>query len=377
MATVVLGAALVPGAMAGAAQPDKADRADRADRAKAEHERIVAYWTPERMKAAKPRDFEKQPDGSFRQVATPKGKPSGGSKDKPGRGGGGGGTTTDPLVPITSGSSWTAGGQVLARTGKVYFTMGGSGYVCSGAVADDGNTSGATSIVLTAAHCVNDQTKADGSGWADKWIFIPDFDTEPNLSTSSCASADTVYGCWSAQALVAPGAFTTAGGFTTEATQHDFAFAVVGAGGKTGETPKQLDAVVGGGYTLTTSVTEGDRLSAFGYPAAGKYSGNDLTYCSGTIRTDPYNGISGADDNWGMSCKMTGGSSGGPWLATETSADGSGAMLGATGAGGTLASLNSYGYSGVKYMFGPVFNQDTLEVLATAKSGPSTSVSVP
>ncbi len=368
MAAVVLGAALVPGAVAGAAQPDKADKA------KAEHERIVAYWTPERMKAAKPRDFEKQPDGSYRQVATPKGKPSGGSKGKPGGdGGGGGGTTTDPLVPITSGSSWTAGGQALARTGKVYFTMGRSGYVCSGAVADDGNTGGATSIVLTAAHCVNDQTKADGSGWAQNWIFIPDFDTKSNLSTSDCTSADTVYGCWTAQALVAHEGFTRAGGFTTQATQHDFAFAVVGAGGHGGA---QLDAVVGG-YPLSFDLQPSARLSAFGYPAAGKYSGNDLTYCSGSLITDPYNQVAGADDPWGLACKMTGGSSGGPWLVTETKGDSNDGTLNAVGDGGTLASLNSYGYSGVRYMFGPVLNSKAQALYAVAKAGPVDDTDVP
>ena len=157
--------------MAGAAQPDKADKADKA---KAEHERIVAYWTPERMKAAKPRDFEKQPDGSFRQVATPKGKPSGGSKGKPGGdGGGGGGTTTDPLVPITSGSSWTAGGQALARTGKVYFTMGGRG------------TCALARWPMTGTPAVPSVDRADGSTLCQRpdqgrWIGLgPELDLHP------------------------------------------------------------------------------------------------------------------------------------------------------------------------------------------------------
>jgi hypothetical protein len=58
-----------------------------------------------------------------------------------------------------------------------------------------------------------------------------------------------------------------------------------------------------------------------------------------------------------MACDMTGGSSGGPWL---------GAFDEATGVG-ALSSLNSYGYQGVQAMFGPKFNQNTLDVYNRAK----------
>ena len=52
---------------------------------------------------------------------------------------------------------------------------------------------------------------------------------------------------------------------------------------------------------------------------------------------------------------MTGGSSGGPWLAGFTS-----------GGGGTLTSLNSYRYGGINSMFGPKFNAATKLVVDTA-----------
>ena len=64
-----LTAALAPAALASAAAPAKEDNA------KAEHDRIVEYWTPERMKAAKPRDFVRQKDGSFELAPTPKASP--------------------------------------------------------------------------------------------------------------------------------------------------------------------------------------------------------------------------------------------------------------------------------------------------------------
>ena len=43
-----------------------------------------------------------------------------------------------------------------------------------------------------------------------------------------------------------------------------------------------LDKTVGA-YNLALTVTARNTLSAFGYPAAGKYKGNDLTYCSGSL----------------------------------------------------------------------------------------------
>ncbi len=127
-------------------------------------------------------------------------------------------------------------------------------------------------------------------------------------------------------------------------------------GGKSTLTSSSLDKNVGGGYDLALTVGASQRLSAFGYPAAGKYNGLDLTYCSGSLIKDPYNTYSLTDDPWGMSCGMTGGSSGGPWLVSQTAKDADTATLDASGNGGSIGSLNSYGYSGVRYMFGPVFD---------------------
>jgi V8-like Glu-specific endopeptidase len=319
-----LTAALAPATLASAAA--------QADNARAEHDRIVAYWTPERMKAAKPRDFVRQKDGSFALAPTPRA-----GKAKPG------GTTAG-----VTGASWVNQGEILKRSGKVYFRMHGSGYVCSGSVADDGNPGG-NSIVLTAGHCAYDETNRT---FATDWLFIPAFDTNPNLDTSDCSSVTTTYGCWTAKSLVVHSGFANAGGFNTQATLHDFAFAVVGPG-----SGGELDTVVGAYPVTTSSVAVGSTLSAFGYPAAGKYLGKDLTYCSGPISTDRLNG----NLTWGLACDMTGGSSGGPWLKTGTNE----LNLG-SGNGGTLASLNSYGYSGKSFMYGPKFNSKTADVLTEA-----------
>lgn len=296
------------------------------------HQQVVAHWTAARLAAAVPRDFVYDANRGFVQRAKPDRPPGGG-----GGGGGGGGTTT--------GSSWNGGGVIKEATGKVYFETedGAFAWVCSGSVATDGING--RSLVLTAAHCAYDE---ENGAFVENWLFIPDFDESP---TFTCAQS--AYGCWTADALVVHDGYASAGGFNTQATLHDFAFAVVGPGGTSGTA--QLDSTVGsfplsiGGFDSV-----GDTAYAFGYPAAQKYKGNDLTYCAGSIFEDPYN----EELTWGLPCRMTGGSSGGPWLSSFAT----------SGNSGGLSSLNSYGYSGVSAMHGPKFNSDTQAVYNAAKT---------
>jgi hypothetical protein len=286
--------------------------------AKAEQQRIADYWTAERIAGAKPRDFIRTSDGKF----VPKAKP------------GSGGT----------GASWTGGGTVVGRTGKVLFTMDGSNWVCSASAVNDGRSD--YSLILTAGHCAYDETNG---GFATNWTYVPSYDTSP---TFTCAN--TTYGCWMAQGLVVDSGFATAGGFNTQATVHDFAIAIVGAG----TNGTQLDASPRGSYKiLYPAISTGGTVHAFGYPAAGRYHGSDLTYCTGPTFNDANN----ANKTWGIACNMTGGSSGGPWLATFATDP-------------TLTSLNSYGYSGLSNMYGPKFNSNTLAVFNRADSTTGNSV---
>jgi V8-like Glu-specific endopeptidase len=278
-----------------------------------ERDQILAYWTPQRIANAKPKDYVMTPSGSL----VPRAKP----------GGGGGGAST--------GASWTLGGAINARSGRVLFHQGSGDWICSASVVNDGSTTDGYSMIVTAGHCAYDGT----DGWATNWMYIPDFDAHP---TYTCGS--TTYGCWTARALaISPGFYPD--GFGDGTVESDWAFAVVGPGGKSGTA--QLDAL--GSYALkTTGNTVGASAWAFGYPAAGKYHGKDLVYCNGSTVADPYGAAT-----WGLGCDMTGGSSGGPWLVGNFTAaqirDGSGAV----------GSVNSYGYSGLKFMFGPRFNSST------------------
>lgn len=312
---------------------DRGSAADRARAEKAQHDKTVAYWTAERIANAKPRDLVKTGAGTI----VPKAKPGGGS----------GGTS--------GGASYSGGGPVVQRTGKVLFTMGGGNWVCSAAVVQEptGSVRSTHSLVLTAAHCAYDEAADE---FATNWIFVPSFDTSP---TFTCAQA--TIGCWTATGLVVHSGWANEESLTTEATKHDYAIAIVAGGGKTG-TATQLDTAVGGGYPIAyPAISTGQSVHAFGYPAAGRYKGKDLTYCAGPTFNDQYN----ANATWGIACNMTGGSSGGPWLAGFT-----------TAGAGTLTSVNSYGYGGLSNMYGPKFDART-QAVVTAATGRTTNYIVP
>jgi hypothetical protein len=291
------------------------------DAARAEHDRILAYWTPARIAAAKWRDYSMDPKTG---KITPNAKP----------GGGGGGVT---------GASWTGGGKVAGSVGRILFTSGGSQWICSGTVVSDGSTSNGHSVVLTAGHCAYDGT----DGWSSNFVFYPDFDKDP---TYTCAGR--AEGCWTASRLAINAGFYPSGFGPDAALRVDYSFAYFDNAGNPGE----LDAAYAGYGLKTNGNNIGDTTWAFGYPAEGRYKGKDLIYCTGKTIAD-LNSIG----TWGLPCNMNGGSSGGGWLwgtsdpKTDTSK--------------LLASVNSYSYSGVSDMFGPRFDSQTTTVYNAAVSG--------
>jgi hypothetical protein len=316
--------------------------------AQGDHDRIVAYWTPQRIANARPRDYVMSSAGTLVPVTKPSG---GGNKGGGGGHGGGGGGGGGGSVPTVTGASWTAGGAIEARSGRILFSDAEGDWICSGSVVSDGSTGNGYSLVVSAGHCAYD----GGGGWATNWMYMPDFDASPNYN---CATR--TLGCWTATSLVLWSAFVSGGGFGNSTLGYDWSIARVGLGGSGGNT--ELDSY--GSYPLKTSGNgAGDSAWAFGYPAAGKYHGNDLTYCSGKTVRDPY-----GEPTWGLRCDMTGGSSGGPWLVGTTDP---------AGGSGSIASVNSYGYSGLKYMFGPIFNSNTASTYNAAKSlNPTSGVTI-
>ena len=278
---------------------------------RADHDRVVAFWTKARIAAARPRDMSLQPRGQ---------------KVAPG---------TKLAAAAVTGAQWPDGkGLVYRATGKVLFQMAGGYWICSGSVATETRTD--RSIVLTAAHCAYDQA---AKAFATNWLFIPEYDTSPNLWDCT----QTARGCWTAAALVVSAGFANRGGFDTTSAQSDWAFAVVGNGGLAGTSA--LDTTVGSFRIAFSSYGSGTAVSNFGYPAAAPYDGNELVYCQGSLGFDFWT----LNRTYRLGCNQTGGSSGGPWLTSFPT----------TGDGGTLSSVNSYTYSGSANMYGPKFNTRT------------------
>ena len=325
-ALILLSALTLSVVLPGAAGPANAVRTDRGTAAtRAEDARVLAYWTPARIANAKFRDYLRTDTGRIVPNARP----------------GGGGT----------GASWPNGGAIQQRSGRILFSSGGSDWICSGSVVNDTSTSNGYSVVLTAGHCVFD----GNDGWSYNFLYLPNFDAEPSYDCTTRAD-----GCWRANLLSAHDDFVPEGFGTDETVRVDYAFARVGlriAGGGTAE----LDAATGGYGLNTASVANNVTKWAFGYPAEGRYKGKDLIYCTGPTSDDPY----GAP-TWGMACNMNGGSSGGPWILGTTDPA-------VYSAGTLLTSVNSYGYSGLTYMFGPKFNTETQTVYTSAVSGTASS----
>jgi V8-like Glu-specific endopeptidase len=224
-----------------------------------------------------------------------------------------------PAAPWLSGDSggrglrWGHGGAVAAAVGKVFFTLGGAQYVCSGVLVGGAHPD----VVLTAAHCVTGGTTRDGTTqWAADWVFVPGY-----------RDGRLPYGEYTARRfLVTPDWARTAGG----SERDDFAFVQVaaaephaaphGAGGaarahRGRARPHGLPVAFAGRRDATPAV----RAYVFGYPALAPYAGMDATYCAGTA--------AGTGGSLRTACGMTAGDSGGPWLAGFRPRSGAGTVV--------------------------------------------------
>lgn len=203
-----------------------------------------------------------------------------------------------------NGAVWHGGGAISRTTGKVFFTMGGHDYVCSGSTVASANSD----VVVTAAHCVKNGT----GGWATNWTFVPGYAGGKQPYGSFSASRFYVASQWSRK---------------TD-NDYDVAFVRVNPARQGGAKVPVVDAVGGQGISFGSAPA---RVAAFGYPADAPYGGGRLYYCSGKVNPDPYH----ETDDSGLRCAMTAGSSGGPWMGGFGPAAGT----------GTITAVSSFKYS--------------------------------
>ena len=294
-------------AIASPVTAEKHDPAVSKTISKAAQEKTKDYWTTSRMKNAKSGDLlvrdrsEVKPDDSVT-----KGEPTvvRGSAAKP----------AGKKAPGFDGGYYTGGGKVVETTGKVFFTLGGTNYVCSGSSTVAANNS----LVQTAGHCLNEGPGA----FATNFTFVPGYDDGAAPHGQFVAAELHTSTPWANQGDL----------------NYDIGYAVVGTSG--GSTLTGAVGAQGVGFNLARNAT----MYAFGYPAASPYDGSDIAWCHGQVVADTWGGSS----TQGMVCNMTGGSSGGPWFLNYNESSGI----------GTLNSLNSFKYTGgplSNRMFGPYF----------------------
>ena len=241
---------------------------------------LETYWTPARMKAAKPvdgtltvnrvgaapkRTQATQADGPAVSIAPLKvaskaiGTVKSGAK-KP--------QTTYPGYPSSS---------PAARTnGKIFFSRDGSNYVCSGSVV---NSEG-RSLVWTAGHCLG-----ENGTWSYNVAFVPAY-----------SNGSRPYGSWYAKDL----ATKTAWLYDSDHANDVGAITLAPNAGV--RIADQL-----GAQGLMWNQSANYWASAFGYPAVSPYTGQVLVRADGNTADE-------GDGTIYMYSGLTGGSSGGPWL---------------------------------------------------------------
>ncbi|MEU6999053.1 hypothetical protein [Nonomuraea sp. NPDC046570] len=328
-----------------------AERADVVEhvaaRSHSAQRRVLDYWTPRRMAAALPISLL---DTLAKKSGPPgkrgKGGVLGGLTGKGGKGGvlsgltGKAGLATAPdlsgaqgkvVTPrrqsarpsaMTGGSRWGTGGLVSRATGRIFLTMDGVDFVCSASTVKSANKD----LVVTAGHCVK-----DGAGaWADNWTFVPGYRT----------GGERPYGSYTARRMFVAGPWSRSGDDSFDVGM----VALNRSGGR-----HATDVV--GYQNIAFNRSRGGQIYGFGFPADAPYDGEHLVYCAGRLREDPY----GQTRDQGVSCDMTAGSSGGPWLTDFDAATGR----------GTIVSLSSFKYSDNRnVMYGPYFG-DSAKALFT------------
>ncbi|GLW08412.1 hypothetical protein Misp01_35420 [Microtetraspora sp. NBRC 13810] len=349
-----LGAALLPAGTAYGAQAPKPIARAAADSGP-EQRTVRKYWTPAKMEAARPLDLPARKTPRARlspstgptasRALPPTGAPVTIPPTAPGKAAGTApqAQTQQPQAQsqqpqaqsqaqsqsqalaaarATPGATWTRGGAVAKTTGRVFFTYQGRNASCSGSAVTSANKS----VVITAGHCVK-----MGGVFHGNWVFVPGYDR-----------GSRPYGTWVATRLL-----TTPQWSDDENVDHDLAAAVVAP-----LDGRSLTEVVGG---QGVAFNQGRRrqMHSFGYPAASPYDGSRLTYCSGRAFDDFL-----LSRGLGLTCAMTGGSSGGPWFLGFDESTGL----------GTQNSVNSFKYNFAQdWMFAPYFGPEAKAVYDAAQ----------
>jgi V8-like Glu-specific endopeptidase len=217
------------------------------------------------------------------------------------------------------------------EAGKLLFDGPKGSMVCSATVVKDPANPGRSNLVWTAGHCVH---AGKNGGWYRNIAFVPSYN-DKGLSTAELEKASrkdvAPYGVWwgdwaqTSEQWIDQGA--PVGG---QGAPYDFA--VIHVTPEKGSGGKSLEETVGSALPVDFGAPVASKIAsmeATGYPAAPPYDGQKLFQCE-----DKPGRLSVKADQptmYRIGCSMTGGSSGGGWVATG--ADGKPALVSNTSIG--------------------------------------------
>lgn len=272
-------------------------------------EEVREYWSAARMRAAEP--VEVPVAEGPQEVAALRAPSPAAASYVPATGAprvraGGPGNESKGIIPGGTRDEILDPSETEFRPhGKVFFTVatgeGAGDYVCSATAVNSRNRS----VVWTAGHCVFPE---GGTEFVSNWTFVPAYH-----------EGMAPFGEWPARRLATTGPWQA-----TANLKYDLGAAVV----RRSPSGQKLQAAVGArgiGFDQPRDQT----YSAFGYPAVPpplEFTGEREFRCTSPPVVSDEPGTTGPA-TIGIECDMTGGSSGGGWVA-----------------GTTLLSVTSYGY---------------------------------
>ena len=218
-----------------------------------------------------------------------------------------------------------------ATSGKVFFDSPQGTMVCSATVVEDPAHPAKSNLIWTAGHCVHAGRKG---GWYRNIAFVPSYnDSGRTAAELQNATREQVapYGVWWADWAQTSQQWIEQGGETGgDGAPYDYA--VIHVTPEKGGNGKSLQETVGSALPVNfnaPAVPKVPSITATGYPAAAPFDGQKMYRC-----TDKPGRLSlNASDPtmYRIGCTMTGGSSGGGWVATGS--DGKPALVSNTSIG--------------------------------------------
>ncbi|MFI8915469.1 trypsin-like serine peptidase [Streptomyces sp. NPDC053513] len=236
------------------------------------------------------------------------------------------------------------------ESGKVFFDGPEGSMVCSATVVKDPAHPGKSNLVWTAGHCVH---KGKQGGWYRNIAFVPSYN-DSAMETSALEKATrqqiAPYGVWWADWVKTSDQWI-AEGASTGGAGAPYDFAVIKVTPEKGSSGKSLEETVGSALPVefnAPAVPKIASMTATGYPAAPPFDGQKMFQCQ-----DKPGRLSLKAEQptmYRIGCSMTGGSSGGGWVAQGH--DGK----------PTLVSNTSIGPSSAGWLAGPRFGPEAKAV---------------